>query len=134
MADVAYLKALAKALGAKPGTDQEYRSWVLANNVPESNDYDMRGFFNGLTAMDPAAASSVNPNDGRMHFPDKWKLPNHQTFSTDSQYYDARTMPGTPTWQGGAIPGGGESWSLRRPNGSVVAAEAPWYAKGVYKK
>lgn len=116
-----------------PADDTAYRMWLLTNKVSESPDYDMRGFYNGLRAGDPAAASSINPNDQQMHFPDKWKLPNHATFSTDSQYYDPTKMKNTPTWQGGELPGGGASWALRAPGGQVVAAEAPWYTGGLRK-
>lgn len=122
---------LAQALqAATPEAQQQYLQWAIQNNVPQSNDYDMQGFYGGLMNMDPRAASAINTNDQQMHFPDKWKLPNHPTFSTESQYYDPRTMPQTPTWSGGALPNGGESWTLRRPNGGIVAAEAPWYQGG----
>lgn len=127
-------KILSKALEEYGQPESAYRLWALQHNVPESNDYNMRGFYEGLMTMDPAASSSINPNDNQMHFPDKWKLPNHQTFSTDSQYYDPTTMPNTPTWAGGPIGNGAESWTLRRPDGSIVAAEAPWYVNGIKGK
>ncbi len=118
--------ALMQGYAQKPVDERAYQAWVMANNPPQSNDYNMRAFYSGLMGLDPAASSAINPNDGRMHFPDKWKLPNHESFSTDSMYYNPKTMPNTPTWQGGPLPRGGESWSLRRPNGRVVASEAPW--------
>lgn len=129
-----YLKGLAAALD--PKDEASYNIWSAVNKVPQSDDYDMRGFYAGLLRGDPAALSSVNPNDGQMHFPDKWKLPNHETFSTDSQYYNPATMPNTPTWQGGDLLGGNgaASWALRSPDGNIVAAEAPWYASGIKGK
>jgi len=91
----------------------------------------MRGFYGGLMSLDPNARSAINPNDQQMHFPDTWKLPNHPTFSTESKYYNARTMPNKPSWNGGSIGGGAESWVLRRPDGSISHAEAPWYQGGI---
>jgi hypothetical protein len=110
-----------------------YQIWRQKNNVPESSDYNMRGFYQSL-ALPSARGSAINPNDGQMHYPDTFKLPNHPTFSTDSGYYNPATMPQTPTWAGGPIGDTGqESWMLRRPNGQVVEREAPWVNKG-YKK
>lgn len=107
---------------------QKYLAWTLANKVPISNDYNMEGFFNASQNPLSGLSSSINPNDNQMHYPDAYKLPNHQSFSTDSNYYNPKTMPQTPSWQGGEIGGtnGQESWSLRRPNGDIVVNEAPW--------
>lgn len=106
-----------------------YQMWRLQHNVPESNDYNMRGFYKSQS-LAGAKAAGLNANDGQMHYPDTFKLPNHATFSTDSGYYDPTTMPQTPTWEGGRIGNtGAESWTLRRPNGAVVASEAPWLKK-----
>ena len=127
------LQAQQPAAATTPADETAYRMWLLTNKVQESPDYNMRGFYNAMRAGDPMAASAINPNDQKMHFPDKWKLPNHPTFSTDSQYYNPQTMADTPTWQGGDLQGGGASWSLRRPSGAVVSAEAPWYVGGVKK-
>lgn len=129
-----YAQQLAAILAKKPVAEidpVQFAMWKLQNGVTETPDYDMRGFYKGLMNGDAMAASAVNSNDGQMHFPDKWKLPNHQTFSTDSQYYDQSSMPDVPTWSGGALPNGGDSWALRRPDGSLVAAEAPWYKNGI---
>lgn len=116
-----------------PAGDIGYSMWSMENQVPQSNDYDMQGFYKGLMSMDPAARSAINPNDQQMHFPDKWKLPNHPSFSTESQYYDPAIMPNTPTWSGGTLPNGGESWALRRPDGEMVMGEAPWFTDGIRK-
>lgn len=132
-----YAKQLAAVLAKKPAAEVDpvqFEMWKLQNGVNESPDYDMRGFFGGLMSGDSMAASAVNSNDGQMHFPDKWKLPNHRTFSTDSQYYDQSSMSNVPTWSGGALPNGGDSWTLRRPDGSIVEAEAPWYRSGTKSK
>jgi hypothetical protein len=42
----------------------------------------------------PKASSAVDPNDGRMHYPDFWKTPLHQTFSNESQWAPANA----PAW------------------------------------
>lgn len=109
-----------------PDEESQFRLWALMNKVPMSDDYNMRGYFKAMS-LPGMQSSGINANDGQMHYPDTFKLPNHETFSTDSGYYDPRTMPNTPTWEGGPIGRtGGESWTLRRPNGRVVASEAPW--------
>ncbi|WP_439392544.1 hypothetical protein ACRQ5Q_24275 [Bradyrhizobium sp. PMVTL-01] len=83
-----------------PGTEQFFRQWVAKNNVPFSpdatapQDYDMRGFYQALMQQNPKAQSAVDPNDGRLHFPDFWKTPVHETFSNESQW-----APGNaPAW------------------------------------
>ncbi len=121
---------LSKALTLPSDQEMAFQTWAANNNVPLSNDYDMRGFYQALTNLDPRAVGSVNPNDQQMHFPDIWKMPNHQTFSTDSSFYNPQTMPTTPTWNGGEIGNGQQAWTLRRPDGQIVAAEGPWYGNG----
>lgn len=117
-----------------PMDEKNYRLWALVNNVPMSNDYNMRGFYQSLS-LPGAVNSGVNPNDGQMHYPDTFKLPNHPSFSTESGYYNPSTMPNTPTWQGGPISNtNAQSWTLRKPDGSIVIGEAPWYQNGIYKK
>lgn len=126
-----------------PLTDEErkqYLAWVLRNNIPLSNDYDMEGFWkesqNPLTS---SVSSGINPNDGQVHFSDKYKLPNHYSFSTESKYYDPNTMTNIPSWQGGQIQtpqaelAKALSYTLRKPDGTVVTAEAPWYKDGIKK-
>lgn len=80
--------------------EMQYRNWVQQNNVPTqpnaqgTQDYDMRGFYRGLQQGDPRAQSAVDPNDSRLHFPDKWKTPGHETFSNESQW----ATPMAPQW------------------------------------
>lgn len=91
-----------------------YRQWVKDNNVPTNpdatapQDYDMRGFWQGLQQQNPKAQSAVDPNDNRLHYPDNWKTPIHQTFSNESQW----AQPGAPSWT--------EDDKLVAPNGWVV--------------
>lgn len=83
-----------------PGQEQFFRQWVQHNNVPFNpdattpQDYDMRGFYQGLQQGNPKAQSAIDPNDSRMHYPDFWKTPLHQTFSNESQW----APPSAPQW------------------------------------
>ena len=86
-----YARLLQAQLG--PNTENMYKSWAMENNVRPSNDYDMRGYFMGQMTGDPEAQSQVNPSDMQMHFVDKWKLPNHQSFSNESMYDINKTAP-----------------------------------------
>jgi hypothetical protein len=96
--------------------DQEpaFRQWVKDNNVPfdpdaaSPQDYDMRGFYQGLQSGDPHASSAVDPNDNRMHYSDYWKTPLHQTFSNESKW----ATPDAPHWN--------DKDQLIAPDGSVV--------------
>ena len=82
-----------------------YRQWVQDNNVPTNvnattpQDYDMRGFYQGLQQQNPKAQSAIDPNDSRMHYPDFWKTPIHQTFSNESQWAPASAPQWTPNDQ-----------------------------------
>lgn len=86
MADNRAMK-IAKLLQAQlgPNTENMYKSWVLENRVPESNDYDMRGYFYGNT-MGTVEKPELNPADMQPHFVDTYKLPNHPSFSNESMF------------------------------------------------
>jgi hypothetical protein len=94
-----------------------YRQWVQQNRVPTdptatgAQDYDMRGFYQGLQQGNPRAQSAINPNDSQMHFPDFWKTPLHQTFSNESQW----APPTAPQWT--------PNDQLAQPNGRVLFDE-----------
>lgn len=83
-----------------PATEQAFQAWVTQNDIPfmpqskDPQDYDMRGFYQGLMAGDPVAQTATNANDGLMHFPDKWKTPYHHSFSAESQYANSSA----PVW------------------------------------
>lgn len=75
----------------KPLEEMAFRQWAVGNKVPfdpkaATADYDMRGFYRALQQGDPRAVTAVNPNDGRMHYPDTWKTPSHESFSAGSDY------------------------------------------------
>jgi hypothetical protein len=82
-----------------PLDEMAFRQWVAQNQVPfdpnrSGQDYDMRGFYQGVQQQQPRATSAINPNDQRMHYPDYWKMPTHQTFSQDSKW----ALPVAPRW------------------------------------
>lgn len=100
----------------QPLDELSFRQWVQDENVPFDpqagvTDYDMRGFWQALQQQQPNATASVNQNDGQMHYPDLWKTPLHQTFSTDSQW----STPAAPSWN--------NQDQLVSPNGRVVYDE-----------
>lgn len=83
-----------------PDGEQAFRKWVTSNKVPFDpdqkgpQDYDMRGFYAALQSGDPDAKSATDRNDGKLHYPDKWKTPYHETFSAESQW----ATPDAPKW------------------------------------
>ena len=80
-----------------PAEEALYQAWVAKHNVPTGgDDYDMRGYYRAMLAGDPRAKSNVDPNDQRMHYPDYWKTPAHETFSNESQW----ATPNAPQWVG----------------------------------
>lgn len=115
---------------AKPGPyktalpmldEMKFQGWVKANNVPfddsPQSDYDMRGFWKAAQNGDRRASTQVNPSDNRMHFPDVWKTPYHQSFSSESVY----ATPRAANWQGD---------KLTDRLGTVLVDETPKPAPG----
>jgi hypothetical protein len=95
-----------------PEQEKAFMDWVQSNKVPfnpkdQYPDYDMRGFYQALQSGDPRAVSAVNPNDQRLHYPDYWKTPYHESFSSESQW----AKEGAPSWQ---------EDKLTMPTGEVV--------------
>jgi hypothetical protein len=98
-------------------TEAMFRKWTADNRVPfnadaPASDYDMRGFYRALQQGNPMAQSSVNPNDNQMHYPDYWKNPGHQTFSSESQF----AGPDAPSWINDS--------QLAAPSGRILYDEA----------
>lgn len=88
----------------EPQAEEAFRGWVQQNNVPFDpeagvTDYDMRGFWLGLHNNDPRAVSAIDPHDEKLHYPDNWKTPLHQTFSADSQWATSDAPRWTPEGQ-----------------------------------
>ena len=99
-----------------PDKEKAFLAWVAQNKVPfnpkdKYQDYDMRGFYQALMNKDPRAMTAVNPNDKMLHYPDTWKTPYHETFSSESQY----ATEGAPSWQEN---------KLVSPSGEVIFDEA----------
>lgn len=69
-----------------PQQESGYQQWRagLPKNLQSEYDYDLRGLYNS----NPQAKPSSD-----LHFPDTYKLPNHPTFSNESQYYNG-VQPG----------------------------------------
>lgn len=109
----AYAKLDHYSTTLNPQSEAQFRTWLAANKVPfdpnaKLADYDMRGFWLALQAKDATAASAVNPYDQKIHYPDRWKTPYHETFSAESQW----AKPGAPSWN--------KSDQLVMPSGQVV--------------
>lgn len=96
--------------------EMKFRNWLKQNKVPfdpevSVSDYDMRGYWGALQQNNPLAASSINPNDQMLHYPDYWKTPLHQTFSAESQW----AGPDAPQWI--------DESRLAAPSGRIVFDE-----------
>jgi len=80
-------------IGTKLSLDQEieYQKWKnkLPKNLQYEGDYDLRG----LWKENPNAQPSAN-----LHFTDKYKLPNHKTFSDESIYFNPSTKKYAGKW------------------------------------
>lgn len=80
-----------------PLSEMAFQQWVQKNNVPfdpsSSADYDMRGYFKALQSGQ-TGNSSVNANDGQLHYPDTFKTPYHESFSNESRYAEKSA----PSW------------------------------------
>ncbi len=64
-----------KAQPSTPSLDADYQNWVKSNHLTPTDDYDLRGAYDAGTQPDQ-----------RGHLPDTFKLPNHITFSDESQF------------------------------------------------
>lgn len=121
-----YVKPGVTSFYTQLNSDQEkkFDAWVAKNNIPfnpkkATPDYDMRGFWLALQKGDPAATTAIDKNDGKIHFPDKWKTPYDATFSAQSQYASSNA----PDWKGG---------QLVAPDGRVLYDDKThtWYSHG----
>lgn len=82
---------------------QEFNAWVArqreaGNILPEDNfeDYDMQGFWKNEVLNNTEYATAT----AETHFPDKYKKPNHPTFSNESIYYNEETAHLAGHWEG----------------------------------
>jgi len=108
-----------------PLREMQFRQWIAQNGVPFNpnaagpTDYDMRGYWQGLTSGQPMArGTEVNPNDNQPHFTDYYKTPLHQTFSAESQW----AGPNAGQWINDhqlAAPNGRILFDERQPQGNM---------------
>lgn len=107
-----------------PGPKPKYEDWIKTVN-PDfiSNDYNLKDAYNEL----PYNVTKAWANDPRKnHLPDTYKLPNHESFSNQSKYYDSYT-PGV-----GGYWGPGEENFIRNPKVGPPIPSAKWM--GQYKE
>lgn len=89
------------ATALSPMEEQQFQSWVKTNKVPfnpteKTPDYDMRGYWKDV-ASKGKTDTAINPVDKKLHFPDTYKTPYHQSFSAESKY----ATPNNPfKWKG----------------------------------
>lgn len=75
-----------------PLTPQEeagYRTWLNSVHPRQRNtrDYDLQGYYKAARdGIDPSRFKLAVDPEGNLHFDDRFKKPNHYTFSTDSMY------------------------------------------------
>lgn len=77
-----------------PEQEAQFMAWAQQNRAPITSDYDMRAYW--LHRNDPNMRTQINPNDHRLHFPDTYKTPLHQSFSRESIYANPASHP--PMW------------------------------------
>jgi hypothetical protein len=103
------------------GLEPAFQQWVRQNNIPydlntpaTAQDYDMRGFYQGLISGDPRAITGINAFDNQLHYGDTWKTPLHHSFSNESMY----ATPSAPQWQQDA-----RGWMLVNNAGQILVDE-----------
>jgi hypothetical protein len=75
-----------------PTEELKYQVWKsgLPKALQYEGDYDLRGLYK----ENPNATPSSN-----LHFTDKYKLPNHPTFSNESKYFNPLTERYGGSWK-----------------------------------
>lgn len=94
-----------------PKEEKAFRTWAKKNQRNpdlESTDYDLRGFWKNQESF-----------AGNGHGSDRYKKPNHPTFSVESQYH------GTPSPWGGRWEGG--TWFMPTPLESALRGSPPTF-------
>ena len=74
-----------------PADEQKYQAWKasLPPRLQEDKDYDLRGYFKETGGAPLSTAQSGD--NSTVHLPDKYKLPGHETFSSDSIFIYQRS-------------------------------------------
>ena len=77
-----------------PDEETQYQKWrqTLPKNLQYEGDYDLRGYW-----KDPETTKEAVEGD---HFIDKYKKPNHPTFSNESQYAVGENAKKAGRWEG----------------------------------
>lgn len=72
-----------------PEQETQFQDWKTKNAPQDSGeDYDLRGAFKAGIVADPETG----------HMPDRWKKPNHPTFSVESRYAEGANKELAGTW------------------------------------
>lgn len=86
-----------------PDEQTAFNSWVADMRSkgaihPNDNfqDYDMQGYWKNEVLNNTNLAGG----NAQAHFTDKYKMPNHATFSNESMYYNTANSPYAGSWQG----------------------------------
>jgi len=75
-------------------TVTSYEDWKSKYGFQESPDYNLKAAFEA--GLDP----EMNSGDGKFHLSDRFKLPTHPTYSTDSDYSRSKGAPPAGRWEG----------------------------------
>ena len=99
-----------------PEQEAAFLQWVQANQVPfnpadKFPDYDMRGYYLSLQ-QGGAPQAGINEATQSLHFPDIYKTPYHESFSSESKW----AKEGAPSWQDNR---------LIAPSGEVIFEDKP---------
>jgi hypothetical protein len=100
-----------------PAQEKAFMDWVKANKVPfnaadKYPDYDMRGYYLSTLTDPKGAKAGINPVTQSLHYPDTYKTPYHESFSSESKW----ARPGAPSWKDN---------KLVTPSGKVVFEDKP---------
>jgi hypothetical protein len=99
-----------------PDEETAYKKWkaTLPPRLQSETDYDLRGFFK--------ENPTFSVNTPGQHMTDKFKLPNHETFSNESKYYNDQTAIKGGTWSEG--PNGTSIFTPNDPKRQPIVEDA----------
>lgn len=101
-----------------PKAEASYQKWAKGvGQDPNGKDYDLRGYYKDIVSKGQNQ-QALNPSDNKMHFPDTYKTPLHESFSGESRYADPKKNP--PAWAGNDK----EGWKLTGKDGKVYKDES----------
>ena len=97
--------------------EEEFLNWVKSNKVPfdpndKYPDYDMRGYYLSTLNNPQAPQAAINQATQSLHYPDTFKTPYHESFSSESKW----ATEGAPSWQEN---------KLVSPTGEVIFEDKP---------